>query len=99
MLERFSEKQIEGLRMSVKEANLSVRATNWLRNGLFAIYGGDDCFIYQLVTLTNAQMLRIPLFGPRSLKEVNNWLVKYDLTSGMEFSEDEIAALEKLLPK
>jgi DNA-directed RNA polymerase subunit alpha len=65
------------LKMSVKEIELTVRAANCL----------DQANIYnigELVSKTEAEMLKFRNFGKKSLEEIVQKLKKYDLTLGMD---------------
>jgi DNA-directed RNA polymerase subunit alpha len=61
----------------VDELELSVRSANCLKNDNI-IYIGD------LVQKTEAEMLRTPNFGRKSLNEIKEVLVNMGLTLGME---------------
>ena len=65
------------LNMSVKEIDLSVRAANCLDNAQIITIG-------DLVSKTDAEMLKFRNFGKKSLEEIVTKLKKYDLELGMD---------------
>lgn len=65
------------LNMSVKEIELSVRAANCLDNAEIITIG-------DLVSKTDAEMLKFRNFGKKSLEEIQTKLKKYDLELGMD---------------
>ena len=67
----------ENLFRSVEELELSVRSANCLKNDNI-IYIGD------LVQKTEAEMLRTPNFGRKSLNEIKEVLAQMGLHLGME---------------
>ncbi|MCC7522702.1 hypothetical protein IT407_02800 [Candidatus Uhrbacteria bacterium] len=60
----------------LENIEFSVRASNGL-------YRAGIRNLYQLVTLTEAELLRKKNFGKRTLDEVRNFLQKYELRLGM----------------
>jgi len=67
----------ENLYRSVEELELSVRSANCLKNA-------EILKIYQLVSKTEAEMLKTKNFGRKSLNEIKDVLVEMDLTLGMK---------------
>ena len=67
----------ENLYRSVEELELSVRSANCLKNA-------DINKIYQLVSKTEAEMLKTKNFGRKSLNEINEVLTEMGLTLGMK---------------
>jgi DNA-directed RNA polymerase subunit alpha len=65
------------LRMSVKEIELTVRAANCLEMAKIETIG-------ELVSKTEAEMLKFRNFGKKSLEEIVQKLKKYDLELGMD---------------
>jgi DNA-directed RNA polymerase subunit alpha len=65
------------LRMSVKEIELTVRAANCLEMANINTIG-------ELVSKTEAEMLKFRNFGKKSLEEIVQKLKKYDLELGMD---------------
>lgn len=65
------------LRMSVKEIELTVRAANCLEMANIVTIG-------DLVSKTEAEMLKFRNFGKKSLEEIVQKLKKYDLELGMD---------------
>ena len=65
------------LRMSVKEIELTVRAANCLEMANIETIG-------ELVSKTEAEMLKFRNFGKKSLEEIVQKLKKYDLELGMD---------------
>ncbi|HQB97675.1 MAG: DNA-directed RNA polymerase subunit alpha [Candidatus Cloacimonadaceae bacterium] len=65
------------LRMSVKEIELTVRAANCLEMAEISTIG-------ELVSKTEAEMLKFRNFGKKSLEEIVHKLKKYDLELGMD---------------
>lgn len=65
------------LRMSVKEIELTVRAANCLEMAEITTIG-------DLVSKTEAEMLKFRNFGKKSLEEIVQKLKKYDLELGMD---------------
>ena len=77
----------------IEELELSVRSINCLKNDNI-IYIGD------LVQKTEAEMLRIPNFGKKSLNEIKEVLSTMSLYLGMEIPNwppDNIAEMSKKL--
>jgi len=68
----------ENLYRSVEELELSVRSANCLKNA-------DILKIYQLVSKTEAEMLKTKNFGRKSLNEIKEVLSEMDLSLGMKF--------------
>jgi hypothetical protein len=76
----------------VDELELSVRSANCLKND-YIVYIGD------LVQKTEAEMLRTPNFGRKSLNEIKEILVQIDLHLGIEipgWPPENIEELSKL---
>lgn len=67
----------ENLYRSVEELELSVRSANCLKNA-------DIHKIYQLVSKTEAEMLKTKNFGRKSLNEIKEVLTDMDLSLGMK---------------
>jgi len=67
----------ENLYRSVEELELSVRSANCLKNA-------DILKIYQLVSKTEAEMLKTKNFGRKSLNEIKEVLSEMDLSLGMK---------------
>jgi DNA-directed RNA polymerase subunit alpha len=67
----------ENLYRSVEELELSVRSANCLKNA-------DIHKIYQLVSKTEAEMLKTKNFGRKSLNEIKEVLGDMDLSLGMK---------------
>ena len=67
----------ENLYRSVEELELSVRSANCLKNA-------DINKIYQLVSKTEAEMLKTKNFGRKSLNEIKEVLTEMGLTLGMK---------------
>ena len=67
----------ENLYRSVEELELSVRSANCLKNA-------DINKIYQLVSKTEAEMLKTKNFGRKSLNEIKEVLAEMDLSLGMK---------------
>jgi DNA-directed RNA polymerase subunit alpha len=67
----------ENLYRSVEELELSVRSANCLKNA-------DIHKIYQLVSKTEAEMLKTKNFGRKSLNEIKEVLGEMDLSLGMK---------------
>jgi len=65
------------LRMSVKEIELTVRAANCLEMANIDTIG-------ELVSISEAEMLKFRNFGKKSLEEIVQKLKKYDLELGMD---------------
>jgi DNA-directed RNA polymerase subunit alpha len=65
------------LRMSVREIELTVRAANCLSGAKIETIG-------ELVSKTEAEMLKFRNFGKKSLEEIVQKLKKYDLDLGMD---------------
>lgn len=76
----------------VDELELSVRSQNCLKNDNI-VYIGD------LVTRTEAQMLKTPNFGRKSLNEINDLLSSMNLCFGMEVPEWPPENTEELAKK
>jgi DNA-directed RNA polymerase subunit alpha len=73
----------ENLYRSVEELELSVRSANCLKNA-------DIHKIYQLVSKTEAEMLKTKNFGRKSLNEIKEVLSEMGLTLGMKMEGFEI---------
>jgi len=67
----------ENLYRSVDELELSVRSANCLKNA-------DILKIYQLVSKTEAEMLKTKNFGRKSLNEIKEVLSEMGLSLGMK---------------
>jgi len=67
----------ENLYRSVEELELSVRSANCLKNAIIHK-------IYQLVSKTEAEMLKTKNFGRKSLNEIKEVLSEMDLSLGMK---------------
>jgi DNA-directed RNA polymerase subunit alpha len=67
----------ENLYRSVEELELSVRSANCLKNA-------DINKIYQLVSKTEAEMLKTKNFGRKSLNEIKEVLAEMGLSLGMK---------------
>jgi DNA-directed RNA polymerase subunit alpha len=67
----------ENLYRSVEELELSVRSANCLKNA-------SILKIYQLVTKSEAEMLKTKNFGRKSLNEIKEVLAEMDLSLGMK---------------
>jgi DNA-directed RNA polymerase subunit alpha len=67
----------ENLYRSVEELELSVRSANCLKNA-------DINKIYQLVSKTEAEMLKTKNFGRKSLNEIKEVLTEMGLSLGMK---------------
>ncbi len=67
----------ENLYRSVEELELSVRSANCLKNA-------EIVKIYQLVSKTEAEMLKTKNFGRKSLNEIKEVLSEMDLSLGMK---------------
>jgi len=67
----------DNLYRSVEELELSVRSANCLKNA-------DILKIYQLVSRTEAEMLKTKNFGRKSLNEIKEVLSEMDLSLGMK---------------
>ncbi len=67
----------ENLYRSVEELELSVRSANCLKNA-------DILKIYQLVSKTEAEMLKTKNFGRKSLNEIKEVLTEMGLSLGMK---------------
>ena len=67
----------ENLYRSVEELELSVRSANCLKNASINK-------IYQLVSKTEAEMLKTKNFGRKSLNEIKEVLGEMDLSLGMK---------------
>ena len=76
----------------VDELELSVRSQNCLKNDNI-VYIGD------LVTRTEAQMLKTPNFGRKSLNEINEVLSNLNLSFGMEVQDWPPENIEELAKK
>jgi DNA-directed RNA polymerase subunit alpha len=70
----------ENLYRSVEELELSVRSANCLKNA-------DILKIYQLVSKTEAEMLKTKNFGRKSLNEIKEVLAEMGLSLGMKLEE------------
>ena len=75
--EQLQPKFNENLYRSVEELELSVRSANCLKNA-------DIHKIYQLVSRTEAEMLKTKNFGRKSLNEIKEVLSEMDLALGMK---------------
>jgi len=75
--ERESQDFNENLYRSVEELELSVRSANCLKNA-------DINKIYQLVSKTEAEMLKTKNFGRKSLNEIKEVLAEMGLSLGMK---------------
>lgn len=73
----------------MEDFELSVRSNNCMKNDNI-VYVGD------LVTLTEAQMLRVPNFGRKSLNEIKTLLAEMGLHLGMEIPEWPPENLEEM---
>jgi DNA-directed RNA polymerase subunit alpha len=73
----------ENLYRSVEELELSVRSANCLKNA-------DINKIYQLVSKSEAEMLKTKNFGRKSLNEIKEVLTEMGLTLGMKLEGFEI---------
>ncbi|WP_173933275.1 DNA-directed RNA polymerase subunit alpha [Chelativorans sp. Marseille-P2723] len=76
----------------MEDFELSVRASNCMKNDNI-IYVGD------LVTMTEAQLLRVPNFGRKSLNEIKTLLAEMGLQLGMELPDWPPADLEEMAEK
>ncbi|MCH8861345.1 MAG: DNA-directed RNA polymerase subunit alpha [Proteobacteria bacterium] len=76
----------------VEELELSVRSANCLKNDNI-VYIGD------LVQKTEAEMLRTPNFGRKSLNEIKEVLAQMDLRLGMEISNWPPENIEEMAKK
>ena len=81
--EQLQPKFNENLFRSVEELELSVRSANCLKNA-------DIHKIYQLVSRTEAEMLKTKNFGRKSLNEIKEVLSEMDLSLGMKLEGFEI---------
>ncbi|MDD4180129.1 MAG: DNA-directed RNA polymerase subunit alpha [Victivallaceae bacterium] len=81
-------KLFKTLSMTVEHLDLSVRAVNCLKNASIKIIG-------ELVTKSESKMLKYRNFGKKSLDEIKEKISVFDLTLGMTFSDNVIAALDK----
>jgi DNA-directed RNA polymerase subunit alpha len=70
----------ENLYRSVEELELSVRSANCLKNA-------DINKIYQLVSKTEAEMLKTKNFGRKSLNEIKEVLAEMGLSLGMKLED------------
>ncbi len=75
--EKESPRFNENLYRSVEELELSVRSANCLKNA-------DILKIYQLVSKTEAEMLKTKNFGRKSLNEIKEVLGEMGLSLGMK---------------
>jgi DNA-directed RNA polymerase subunit alpha len=87
-IDPLSEEIIKNLHKSVEELELSVRSANCLKNA-------DIFQIYQLVSKTEAEMLKTKNFGRKSLNEIKAVLGEMKLSLGMKLEgfnapEDDI---------
>ena len=78
---RADEELIEKLRMSLNDLDLSVRASNCLESAKL----GN---VSDLVTKTEADLLKVRSFGKTSLREVKRKLADMSLELGMELSAE-----------
>jgi DNA-directed RNA polymerase subunit alpha len=76
-IDPLSEEIIKNLHKSVEELELSVRSANCLKNA-------DILKVYQLVTKTEAEMLKTKNFGRKSLNEIKTVLTEMKLSLGMK---------------
>merc|ERR1712170_301066 len=76
----------------VDELELSVRSANCLKNDNI-IYIGD------LVQISEAEMLRTPNFGRKSLNEIKEVLAQMGLSLGMEVQDWPPENIEELAKK
>ncbi|MEL7471932.1 MAG: DNA-directed RNA polymerase subunit alpha [Planctomycetota bacterium] len=74
------EELIRKLNTPISELDLSVRASNCLESARIDAIG-------QLVTMTDAELLKLRSFGRTSLREVKRKLLDYGLDLGMELPE------------
>ena len=86
----------ENLFRSVDELELSVRSANCLKNA-------DIHKIWQLVSKTEAEMLKTKNFGRKSLNEIKEVLAEMDLSLGMKLDgfvpvEEEVEEGENEIP-
>ncbi len=84
--EEEKEKTNENLYRSVEELELSVRSANCLKNAGIKLIG-------ELVSRTEAEMLKTQNFGRKSLNEIKDVLAEMGLTLGMQlenFPDQEI---------
>lgn len=77
----------ENLYRSVEELELSVRSANCLKNA-------DIHKIYQLVSKTEAEMLKTKNFGRKSLNEIKEVLAEMDLSLGLKLDGFTVPAEE-----
>ena len=92
-LEKPKEKAIPfdlNLLKKVSDLELSVRSQNCLKNDNI-IYIGD------LVVKTEAQMLKTPNFGKKSLYEIKDLLIEMGLKFGMEIKDWPPANIEEMV--
>jgi DNA-directed RNA polymerase subunit alpha len=85
-VEEEKEKTNENLYRSVEELELSVRSANCLKNAGIKLIG-------ELVSRTEAEMLKTQNFGRKSLNEIKDVLAEMGLTLGMQlenFPDPEI---------
>ena len=78
----------ENLYRSVEELELSVRSANCLKNA-------NIVKIYQLVSKTEAEMLKTKNFGRKSLNEIKEVLSEMDLSLGMKLEGFELPKEDK----
>jgi len=79
------ERMLEQLNRSVEELELSVRSYNCLKNA-------DIKLIGDLVTRTEAEMLKTKNFGRKSLNEIKDLLAEMGLSLGMNVDFDKLKA-------
>jgi DNA-directed RNA polymerase subunit alpha len=79
------ERLLEQLNRSVEELELSVRSYNCLKNA-------DIKLIGDLVTKTEAEMLKTKNFGRKSLNEIKDLLAEMGLSLGMSIEFDKLKA-------
>ena len=79
------ERLLEQLNRSVEELELSVRSYNCLKNA-------DIKLIGDLVTRTEAEMLKTKNFGRKSLNEIKDLLAEMGLSLGMNVEFDKLRA-------
>ena len=78
---RVQEELVRKLRMSVTEMDLSVRASNCLESAKLNT-------VLDLVTKTEADLLKVRSFGKTSLREVKRKLIDLGLSLGMDLPEE-----------
>lgn len=83
---REHQERMDKLRMPVTELDLSVRASNCLNTEGIRTIG-------EVVTRSEAQMLKIRNFGKTSLEEIRHKLGRLGLSFGMQLSPEEVAGV------